>query len=79
MSVVEEYRQQYGFRDWATAYSRLPLSAGQTVLDLGCGLGDQARDLAARGRRLSASMPVPSFSPRLDGKAATTSPITRPS
>lgn len=48
MSVVEEYRQQYGFRDWATAYSRLPLSAGQTVLDLGCGVGDQARDLAAR-------------------------------
>lgn len=52
MSVVEEYRQQYGFRDWATAYSRLPLSAGQTVLDLGCGLGDQARDLSARGAQV---------------------------
>lgn len=30
-------------------YSKLPLRAGERVLDVGCAIGDQARDLAGRG------------------------------
>lgn len=54
MSVVDEYQRQYAWRDWATAYSLLPIAPGQTVLDLGCGLGDQARDLAMRAAQVIA-------------------------
>ncbi len=49
MSLVDEYRRQYVWRDWARALSLCPLSPGQHVLDLGCGPGDLAAELSARG------------------------------
>jgi SAM-dependent methyltransferase len=52
MSLAEEYRQQYRWRSWSRAYDLLPLVPGDTVLDLGCAIGDHAADLAARGGRL---------------------------
>lgn len=52
MSLASEYRRQRGWRDWPAIFAALPALAGQTVLDLGCGVGDQAADLAARGARV---------------------------
>lgn len=49
MSLAAEYRQQFQWRSWQLVLDKLPLQAGQTVLDLGCGIGDQARELASRG------------------------------
>jgi trans-aconitate methyltransferase len=45
----EQYRRQYAWRSWSVVYESLGDLRGQTVLDLGCGPGDQAADLAARG------------------------------
>jgi ubiquinone/menaquinone biosynthesis C-methylase UbiE len=42
MSLASEYRKQRAWRDWATVLDALPLAPGQLVLDLGCGVGDQA-------------------------------------
>jgi ubiquinone/menaquinone biosynthesis C-methylase UbiE len=52
MNLSTEYRRQFTWRDWATAFSVLPSLDGQTVLDLGCGVGDLAAELAARGARV---------------------------
>lgn len=52
MSLAGEYRQQFAWRDWPAIFAALPLAPGQTVLDLGCGVGDQAAELAARGARV---------------------------
>jgi SAM-dependent methyltransferase len=52
MSLVSEYRNQWQWRDWARIFEALPLVSGQTVLDLGCGPGDQGAALAARGARV---------------------------
>jgi len=49
MSLADEYARQRAWRDWETALAALPLSPGQTVLDLGCGIGDVAAEIAARG------------------------------
>src|SRR5215471_7015608 len=49
MSLAAEYRQQFGWRSWNLIFQQLPLRWGQTVLDMGCGIGDQARELEARG------------------------------
>jgi SAM-dependent methyltransferase len=49
MSIVEEYQQQFGWRDWSRALSLCPIARGQQVLDLGCGPGDLSAELAARG------------------------------
>lgn len=48
----DEYRRQYRWRDWASAYAALPDLRDRLVLDLGCAVGDQARALAARGARV---------------------------
>jgi SAM-dependent methyltransferase len=49
MSLVEEYRRQFVWRDWDGALSQCPLVSGQAVLDLGCGPGDVSGTLAQRG------------------------------
>ena len=52
MSLASEYQRQFAWRDWPTAFGALPTLAGQVVLDLGCGIGDQAAELVARGARV---------------------------
>jgi SAM-dependent methyltransferase len=52
MSLADEYRLQLRWRPWKLILGELPLQPGQNVLDLGCGIGDQARELAARGCRV---------------------------
>lgn len=52
MGVVEEYRRQFGWRAWGTLMDALPELTGRLVLDLGCGVGDQAAELVSRGARI---------------------------
>ncbi len=52
MRLASEYRRQFGWRDWQRVLSELPPLGGQTVLDLGCGVGDLAAELEARGARV---------------------------
>lgn len=49
MTIVDYYRSQWKWRSWSTVFDALPDVSGTTVLDLGCGVGDQAAELAARG------------------------------
>jgi SAM-dependent methyltransferase len=49
MNLASEYSRQFGWRDWATVLDVLPSLANQTVLDLGCAVGDQAAVMAERG------------------------------
>lgn len=48
-SLVRIYSDQYRWRRWAEVYPLLGDLAGARVVDLGCGIGDQARDLARLG------------------------------
>lgn len=52
MSLADEYRRQSAWRDFASAMAPLVDLRGQTVLDLGCGVGEQAAMLAQRGARV---------------------------
>jgi SAM-dependent methyltransferase len=52
MALAEEYRRQHAWRAWP--FDDLPPLAGLRVLDLGCGAGSQAAELAARGARVLA-------------------------
>lgn len=52
MSLAADYKRQLAWRDWPTILDALPPLAGQTVLDLGCGVGDLAAELVARGARV---------------------------
>lgn len=49
---AEEYKRQFAWRDWSSIFAALPALAGQTVLDLGCNVGDQAAELVRRGARV---------------------------
>ncbi len=49
MTLIAEYRQQYQYRNWERIFAALPDIDGQRLLDLGCGIGDQAAALASRG------------------------------
>jgi ubiquinone/menaquinone biosynthesis C-methylase UbiE len=49
MTLVNEYKRQFGWRAWPTILDALPLAQGQRVLDLGCGVGDLASELVNRG------------------------------
>lgn len=52
MHLIEEYKKQYQWRSWNTVYEQLPNLNGQTLLDLGCSIGDQAADFIERGARV---------------------------
>jgi len=52
MSLSSEYKRQFGWRDWPAIFDVLPSLQGQTVLDLGCGVGDLAAEFVARGARV---------------------------
>lgn len=52
MSLADDYTAQFAWRAWPAILDLLPAMAGQTVLDLGCAVGDQAAALVARGARV---------------------------
>lgn len=52
MNLADEYRRQRAWRSWEQVLDALPPLEGRRVLDLGCGIGDQAEMLAARGARV---------------------------
>ena len=49
MSLSADYERQRAWRAWPTVFAALPPLGGRTVLDVGCGVGDQAAGLAERG------------------------------
>lgn len=51
MGLSSYYRKQFGWRHWPAIFAALPALRG-TVLDLGCGVGDLAAELVARGARV---------------------------
>ena len=53
MSLLDEYRKQFAWRDWEKALSKCPMFPGQRVLDLGCGPGGISAELSARGARVT--------------------------
>ncbi|WP_076408353.1 class I SAM-dependent methyltransferase [Shewanella sp. UCD-KL12] len=40
MNLFQEYEKQQGWRDWARFIADIPLTANDTVIDLGCSVGD---------------------------------------
>ena len=52
MNLADYYRRQLAWRDWAGVFEALPSVRGQTVLDLGCGVGDLAAEFVGRGARV---------------------------
>lgn len=51
-TIIDDYSRQYRWRSWPIVFDAMPNCAGQVVLDLGCGIGDLAVDLAMRGARV---------------------------
>ena len=49
MSLLDEYRKQFAWRDWSRVLEQCPVSQGSHILDLGCGPGDIAVELMKRG------------------------------
>lgn len=52
MSIVEILSRQYRWRRWSEIYPYLGDLTGAQVVDQGCGIGDQARDLSRLGARV---------------------------
>lgn len=52
MSLSDEYNRQFAWRPWSEVIALLPPLGGRIVLDLGCGIGDLAAELAQRGARV---------------------------
>lgn len=53
MTLLEEYKKQFAWRDWERVLSKCPLVPGERVLDLGCGPGDISAELIARGAQVT--------------------------
>lgn len=53
MQLAADYREQFQWRSWKLIFDELPLQPGQAILDLGCGIGSQARELAIRGCKVT--------------------------
>jgi ubiquinone/menaquinone biosynthesis C-methylase UbiE len=51
MTLADEYKRQYAWRDWPSVFRALPTLERQTIFDLGCGVGDLAAALVVRGAR----------------------------
>ncbi len=51
--LAAHYKRQFQWRDWQTVLESLPPVKGQTVLDLGCGIGDLTSALAAAGAHVT--------------------------
>jgi SAM-dependent methyltransferase len=49
MSLIDIYSRQYCWRRWSDVYPYLGDLSGAHVFDLGCGIGDQTRDLSRLG------------------------------
>lgn len=49
MSLTRNYSNQYPWRRWSSVYPVLGDLAGKQLVDMGCGIGDQARDLSRLG------------------------------
>lgn len=49
MSLGDEYKKQFAWRDWQSALDLCPIASGQRVLDLGCGPGDLSLEISIRG------------------------------
>lgn len=50
--LAVDYRRQWAWRPWPAIFEALPPVGGRTILDLGCGPGDQAVEFVARGARV---------------------------
>jgi trans-aconitate methyltransferase len=49
LTTIDIYSQQYHWRSWPAIFDVLTELNGQALLDLGCGIGDVAAELSARG------------------------------
>lgn len=62
MDPVQHYLNQRAWRQWsAILEAQSEFAAGQTVLDLGCGVGDVACELSARGAKVLGVDAEPKF------------------
>lgn len=52
MSLANIHKRQFTWRPWPDIIGVLPALEGQTILDLGCGVGDLAAEFVARGARV---------------------------
>src|SRR5205085_8329155 len=52
MSLISDYKRQFLWRDWPAVFDALPSLNGQSVLDLGCGVGDLAAEFVTRGTQV---------------------------
>jgi SAM-dependent methyltransferase len=52
MSLISDYKRQFLWRDWPAVFDALPSLYGQSVLDLGSGVGDLAAEFVTRGAQV---------------------------
>ena len=52
VTLIEDYARQHRWRAWPIIFDALPITVGQLVLDLGCGIGDVSSELSKLGARV---------------------------